>query len=99
MNKLLRSLIIGLCLAPLASQAQVQDWPNKPIKLIVPFPAGGPTDLVGREAANILREEFKQPVVVENRPGGNGVLGHSVLAKSPADGYTIGLLVDRKSVV
>ncbi|PUE28184.1 hypothetical protein B9Z39_05285 [Limnohabitans sp. JirII-29] len=51
-----------------------QDWPNKPIKLIVPFPAGGPTDMVGREAANILRDEFKQPVVVENRPGGNG--GH-----------------------
>ena len=96
MKKLLLSLIIGLCFAPLASQAQ--EWPNKPIKLIVPFPAGGPTDLVGREAANILREEFKQPVIVENRPGGNGVLGHSVLAKSPADGYTIGLLVITVSI-
>ena len=89
MKQLLLSLIVGLCFAPLASQAQ--EWPNKPIKLIVPFPAGGPTDLVGREAANILREELKQPVIVENRPGGNGVLGHSVLAKSPADGYTIGI--------
>ena len=45
---------------------------NKPIKLIVPFPAGGPTDLVGREAANILRNALGQAVVVENRPGGNG---------------------------
>lgn len=70
-----------------------QDWPNKPIKLIVPFPAGGPTDMVGREAANILRDEFKQPVVVENRPGGNGVTGHGVLAKAAPDGYTIGLMV------
>ncbi len=72
---------------------QAQDWPSKPIRLIVPFPAGGPTDMVGREAANILREEFKQTVIVENRPGGNGALGHAVLAKSPADGYTLGLLV------
>ncbi len=80
-----------MCLAPVVVQAQ--DWPSKPIRLIVPFPAGGPTDMVGREAANILREEFKQTVIVENRPGGNGVLGHAVLAKSPADGYTLGLLV------
>ncbi|PQA83126.1 hypothetical protein C5F52_10450 [Limnohabitans sp. TS-CS-82] len=68
------------------------------MKLIVPFPAGGPTELVGREAANILREELKQPVIVENCPDGNGVLGHSVLAKSPADGYTIGLLVITVSI-
>ena len=80
-----------MCLAPVVVQAQ--NWPSKPIRLIVPFPAGGPTDMVGREAANILREEFKQTVIVENRPGGNGALGHAVLAKSPADGYTLGLLV------
>jgi tripartite-type tricarboxylate transporter receptor subunit TctC len=49
--------------------------------------------MVGREAANILRDEFKQPVIVENRPGANGVLGHAVLAKSDPDGYTLGLLV------
>lgn len=86
-------LTLTACLCVSMGWAQTQEWPHKPIRLIVPFPAGGPTDLVGREAANILREEFKQPVVVENRPGGNGVLGHSVLAKSPADGYTLGLLV------
>ncbi len=90
MKKLIICLAMFLSLAPVL--AQPQDWPNKPIRLIVPFPAGGPTDLVGREAANILREEFKQSVIVENKPGGNGVLGLSVLAKSPADGYTIGLL-------
>ncbi len=68
-----------------------QPWPNKPIKLIVPFPAGGPTDLVGREAANILRAALGQAVVVENRAGGNGTVGLEVLAKSAPDGYTIGL--------
>lgn len=91
MKKLFLSFLTCMCLAPVVVQAQ--DWPSKPIRLIVPFPAGGPTDMVGREAANILREEFKQTVIVENRPGGNGVLGHAVLAKSPADGYTLGLLV------
>jgi len=91
MKKLFLSLLACLCLAPVVVPAQ--DWPSKPIRLIVPFPAGGPTDMVGREAANILREEFKQTVIVENRPGGNGTLGHAVLAKSPADGYTLGLVV------
>ena len=89
MKRLILSLAAALCLVP----ALAQDWPSKPIRLIVPFPAGGPTDLVAREAANILREEFKQTVIVDNKPGGNGTLGHAVLAKSPADGYTIGLLV------
>ena len=91
MKKLFLSFLTCMCLAPVVVQAQ--NWPSKPIRLIVPFPAGGPTDMVGREAANILREEFKQTVIVENRPGGNGALGHAVLAKSPADGYTLGLLV------
>ena len=77
----------------LQSSLAIAAWPDRPIRLIVPFPAGGPTDMVGREAANILRDEFKQPVIVENRPGANGVLGHTVLAKSDPDGYTLGLLV------
>ena len=91
MTKFILCLATALCFGPVA--AQTSDWPSKPIRLIVPFPAGGPTDLVAREAANILREEFKQSVVVDNKPGGNGTLGHGLLAKSPADGHTIGLLV------
>ena len=91
MRGLFKSILVFLALLPIFTYAS--DWPDRPIKLIVPFPAGGPTDLVAREAANILREELKQPVIVENRPGGNGVVGHGILAKSPADGYTIGLLV------
>lgn len=90
----MKKIVLGfaLCLSFASVFAQLQDWPSKPIRLIVPFPAGGPTDLVAREAANILREEFKQSVVVDNKPGGNGVLGLNLLAKSTADGYTLGLL-------
>jgi tripartite-type tricarboxylate transporter receptor subunit TctC len=86
----LRSALLFSC-ALLCGTAQAQPWPGKPIKLIVPFPAGGPTDLVGREAANILRNALGQAVVVENRAGGNGTVGLEVLAKSAPDGYTIGL--------
>ena len=89
MNSLARSLLIAL--VAISSPAHAQPWPTKPIKLIVPFPAGGPTDLVGREAANILRNALGQAVIVENRPGGNGTVGLEVLAKSAPDGYTIGL--------
>jgi len=74
-----------------AGSALAQAWPAKPLRLIVPFPPGGPTDLVGRAAADILREDLGQPVIVDNRPGGNGTVGVGVLAKSAPDGYTIGL--------
>lgn len=84
------AVVIPFCILTTAN-AHAQPWPNKPIKLIVPFPAGGPTDLVGREAANILRNALGQAVIVENRPGGNGTVGLEVLAKSAPDGYTIGL--------
>ena len=90
MVRLFRIALAAVMLLAITA-ATAEPWPNKPIKLIVPFPAGGPTDLVGREAANILRNALGQAVVVENRPGGNGTVGLEVLAKSPPDGYTIGL--------
>jgi len=61
------------------------------MRLIVPFPPGGPTDLIGRTAAKILGDALGQPVVVDNRPGGSGTVGLAVLAKAPADGYTVGI--------
>ncbi len=91
-------LVFGLALQGWSPHTQAQEWPHRPIKLIVTFPAGGPTDLVAREAANIVREDFKQAVIVENKPGGNGVIGHGVLAKSPPDGYTLGLILVTVSV-
>ena len=61
------------------------------MRLIVPFPPGGPTDLIGRTAGKILSDALGQPVVVDNRPGGSGTVGVGVLAKSAPDGYTIGM--------
>ena len=74
-----------------ASQAVLaQAWPNKPIRYIVPFAAGGTTDLLGRMVGAKLAEALGQPVVVENRPGAAGSLGVEMLAKAPPDGYTFG---------
>jgi len=87
-----RAALAAFALTVLANGgALAQAWPARPLRLIVPFPAGGPTDLVGRAAAEILRDDLGQPVIVDNRPGGNGTVGLAVLAKSAPDGYTIGL--------
>lgn len=72
-----------------ASPAAAQDWPTKPIKLIVPFAPGGSADVFGRFLAQRLQEVFGQSVVVENRPGGGAVIGTDAVAKSPPDGYTL----------
>ena len=85
----MRILFAALVFAGAAS-AHAQAWPSKPIKYIVPFAAGGTTDILGRMVGAKLSEALGQPVVVENRPGAAGALGVEMLAKSPADGYTIG---------
>lgn len=64
-------------------------YPSKPIKMVMPFPAGGPTDILGRLLGQKLTESWGQNVVIDNRPGGGGMIGGSVAAKSPADGYTL----------
>lgn len=76
-------------LAPLAAAAQ--DYPTKPLKLIVPFPAGGPADTIGRVYAESLSPLMGQPVVIENRAGAGGLTGIGIVAKSDPDGYTIGI--------
>ena len=78
-------------LLALAGPAAAQAWPAKSIKWIVPFPPGGPTDTLSRAVAQKLGEALGQPVVIENRGGAGGGLGMDALAKSPPDGYTIGL--------
>ncbi len=77
-----------VCTAPTYAQS---DYPNKPIRLIVPFPPGGSTDIVGRVVAQKLSERLGQTVVVENRAGAGGTLGADVAAKAPADGYTLSI--------
>ena len=65
------------------------DYPNKPIRLIVPFPAGGATDILARVVASKLSERLKWVVVADNKPGAGGNIGVDAVAKSPPDGYTI----------
>jgi tripartite-type tricarboxylate transporter receptor subunit TctC len=84
----MRFLIAALSTLLLALPAHAQ-YPNRPVKLIVPFPPAGATDIVGRIVAQKLSERLGQPVVVENRPGAGGSIGSDLVAKSPADGYTL----------
>jgi tripartite-type tricarboxylate transporter receptor subunit TctC len=83
MKKLL--FLILLCAAP----AWAQQWPAKPLRYIVPFPPGGFNDTLARTLAAELPKTLGQPVIVDNRPGGNTIIGTELAAKSPADGYTL----------
>ena len=85
-------LLTGLALLLLPALASAQDFPNKPIKLIVPFPPGGPNDIIARVVGQRMSELIKQPVVIENRGGQGGVLGTDAVAKAAPDGYTIGIV-------
>ena len=78
-----------LAVAVAGSQALAQDYPTRPIKIIVPFGPGGPADVTARLIGSILQENFGQPFVVENRTGAGGVIGTLEVAKSPPDGYTL----------
>jgi tripartite-type tricarboxylate transporter receptor subunit TctC len=86
-GKLLAGLLL---LAP--AMAAAQEYPAKPIKLIVPFPAGGPNDIVARIVGQKMSELAKQPVVIDNRGGQGGTLGTDAVAKANPDGYTIGIV-------
>jgi len=94
---LMRPLLAAVSFCLMASAALAQGgYPDRPIKLIVPYAAGGGTDTFARVAAEELARQIGQPVVVENRPGAAGMLAGGIVAKSPADGYT--LLVDQTSI-
>ena len=77
-----------LCIA-LAGPALAQPFPNRPIRLVVPFPPGGTVDIVGRVVAQAMGEQMNQQIVVENRAGANGTIGAAFVSKAAADGYTI----------
>lgn len=86
--RILLALAATLLAAPLAF-AQAQDYPSRPVRVVVPFGAGGPADVTARQIGSILQENFGQPFVIENRTGAGGVIGTQEVIKSPADGYTL----------
>jgi tripartite-type tricarboxylate transporter receptor subunit TctC len=96
-----RSVLAGLgasALAPIRT-ADAQSYPNRPIRIVVPFPAGGPTDILARAVAQKMNEDWGQPVVVENRPGADTAIGAVQVAKAPPDGYTLLAAMDTTMVM
>src|SRR5262245_49626549 len=86
MKRLLPAALLVLSLGALAQ------YPQRPIQLIVPWGAGGGTDATARVIGSLLENELKQPVIVVNRTGGSGVVGHQAIASAQPDGYTIGMI-------
>ena len=77
-----------------ASAASAQGFPTKPITFVNSFPAGGPSDMIARSVAEVLQQRFKQPVVVENKPGAAGNIGTAQVARSAPDGHTVLIGID-----
>ena len=96
-----RSVLAGLgagTLVPIRA-AHAQTFPNRTIRIIVPFPAGGPTDILSRVIAQKMSEDWGQPVVVENRPGADTAIGAVQVAKAAPDGYTLLAAMDTTLVM
>ncbi len=85
--KLLLALLLSLTLNP----ANAQGWPQQPVRVVVPAPAGSSLDIIVRTLGERLKDRWKQPLVVENKPGAGGMLGMDVVAKAAPDGYTLGI--------
>lgn len=81
--------LLSFALVSLALSASAQTWPDRPIKLVVPFPAGGGADMAARTYAEKLSTLLGQPVVIDNKPGASGNIGAELVARAPADGYTL----------
>src|SRR4030081_622354 len=96
------ALFIVLALAPARAQAPAeskQPYPVRPIRIIVPFPAGGPTDILARVIGQRMGEDWGQPVVIENRPGANTAIGAQQVARAAPDGYTLLAAMDTTLVL
>jgi len=97
--KIARRGLTALAVAlALSSSAFAQAWPNKPIRMIVPYTPGGYTDLMARTVGQKLSEAFGQPFIFENRPGANAIIGTDVVAKAAPDGYTFGTVIAAHAV-
>ena len=87
-------LMSALGLAPASAQNEARDYPSRAIRIVVPFPAGGPADVMARILGQKMSEDWGQPVIVENRAGGNTIVGAQVVAKAAPDGYTLLMAID-----
>lgn len=97
--RMLRPLLPGVCATLLAFGAAAQQaYPSKPIRLIVPYPPGGNTDVVARLVATQLSLKLGQPILIDNKPGASTIIGTDMLAKAPPDGYTLGLITDSLAI-
>ncbi len=89
MTRLLSTLAATALALAFSMPAVAQDYPSRPVRVIVPYPPGGPTDVIVRVVANRLTESLGQQVIVENRAGASGMIGAELVAKAPPDGYTL----------
>ena len=97
-KRLLIAGLIGIAACAFIGIAAAQAYPNRPIRLILPYPPGGNTDTVARIVTNQMSKRLGQPIVVDNRPGGSTIIGTDLLAKAAPDGYTIGLITDSLAI-
>ena len=94
MNKFVAAALTLAFGCSAARAQQATNWPEQSVRMVVPFPAGGPADILARVVADKLGDAWKQPVVIENRPGGNTAVGAAHVAKSAPDGYTLFVVMD-----
>jgi tripartite-type tricarboxylate transporter receptor subunit TctC len=93
-------LLAGITSAALVSmpEAAAQNWPSRPVRMIVPYPAGGGTDIISRTVAQKLTEKWDQQVIVDNRPGANGIIGTDLAAKAKPDGQTFVVVIATQAI-
>ena len=96
--KQLNKYILGFLCLTLSMSVLAQGYPNKPVKIIVPFASGGPADSYARFMAQKLQDEFQQSFIVENKPGAGSVIGTDLAAKAPADGYSLLMMSNAQTV-
>jgi tripartite-type tricarboxylate transporter receptor subunit TctC len=85
----MRAIYLGLCIAAFAATAAAQDFPNRPVRIVVPYPPSGNVDITARTISPAFGEALGQPIVIDNRAGAGGTIGTNSVAKSPPDGYTL----------
>src|SRR3974377_2480143 len=97
-NGLVGFVLIASLIAALAPPAFAAEFPNKPINLIIPYPPGGSIDLPSRALANGAGKLLGQPIICENKAGGGGSVGPSIVVSKPPDGYTLGIITSSPTI-